>query len=95
VDDAEQAAAVFAEHGSGVVLANPIPEAHEMDRALHDRLLAEALRAAEHVRGKDVTPVLLEYFHTMSGGASLAANEELVVANAALAADVAVALTRR
>lgn len=95
VDDAGQAAAVFAAHTGGVVLANPIAEQHEMDRTLHDRLLADALRAAEHVRGKDVTPVLLEHFHTASEGASLDANEELVVANAALAADVAVALTRR
>lgn len=94
VDDAKQAARIFDAHGSGVVLANPVPERHEMDRALHDRLLAEGLAklAAEHVRGKDVTPVLLEHFHTASGGASLDANEELVVANAELAADVAVAL---
>ncbi len=97
VEDAAQAAAVFAAHGNGVVLANPVPAEHEMDRALHDRLLAEGLAklAAGRVRGKDVTPVLLEHFHTASDGASLAANEELVVANAALAADVAVALVTR
>jgi pseudouridine-5'-phosphate glycosidase len=66
-----------------------------MGRALHDRLLADGLAkiAAEHVRGKDVTPVLLDHFHTGSDGASLSTNEELVVANAELAADVAVALT--
>lgn len=93
VDDPAQAAAIFAAHNGGVVLANPIPAEHEMDRALHDRLLADGLAklAADHVRGKDVTPVLLEHFHTASGGASLDANEELVVANAELAADVAVA----
>lgn len=101
VDDPETAAAVFAAHralpcgGGGMVLANPVPPRHEMDGALHDRLLAGGLAtiAAEHVRGKDVTPVLLEYFHAASGGASLTANEELVVANAELAADVAVALS--
>ena len=94
VDDPATAAAVFAAHGNGMLLANPIPDDHEMDRELHDRLLAEGLAklAAEGVRGKDVTPVLLEHFHTASAGASLDANEELVVANAALAADVAVAL---
>jgi pseudouridine-5'-phosphate glycosidase len=93
VDDPAQAAAIFAAHNGGVVLANPIPAEHEMDRPLHDRLLADGLAklAADHVRGKDVTPVLLEHFHTASGGASLDANEELVVANAELAADVAVA----
>ncbi|HVV18758.1 MAG TPA: pseudouridine-5'-phosphate glycosidase [Pseudonocardiaceae bacterium] len=93
VDDPAQAAAIFAAHNGGVVLANPIPAEHEMDRPLHNRLLADGLAklAADHVRGKDVTPVLLEHFHTASGGASLDANEELVVANAELAADVAVA----
>lgn len=97
VDTPAEAAAVFAAHRhvGGVVLANPIPVEHELDRALHDRLLAEglALLAARDVRGKDVTPVLLEHFHTASAGASLDANEELVAANTALAADVAAALS--
>jgi pseudouridine-5'-phosphate glycosidase len=94
VDTPAEVAAVFAAHRKlgGVVLANPIPVEHELDRALHDQLLADALLAARDVRGKDVTPVLLAHFHTASAGASLAANEELVVANTALAADVAVAL---
>ena len=42
--------------------------------------------------GKDVTPRLLEFFHDHSGGESLRANVELVLANAALAAEVAVEL---
>jgi pseudouridine-5'-phosphate glycosidase len=99
VDDPATAAAVFTAHratgGHGVVLANPVPVEHELDRAWHDRLLAGGLSAlAERgLRGKDVTPALLAHFHTASGGASLDTNEELVVANAALAADVAVALS--
>lgn len=101
VDRPDQAAAVFAAHqalptgGGGVVLANPVPAAHELDPDLHERLLAGGLAqlATDDVRGKDVTPVLLEHFHTASEGASLTTNEELVVANAALAADVAVALS--
>jgi pseudouridylate synthase len=40
-----------------------------------------------------VTPVLLEHFHTGSGGASLRANLALVLANAELAAQVAAALS--
>ncbi len=98
VDDPKQAAAVVAAHrayaNSGVLLANPIPEASEMDKALHDRLLAEglALVAERGVHGADVTPVLLEHFHTASGGVSIDANEALVVNNAKLAAEVAVAL---
>ncbi|NBH05558.1 pseudouridine-5'-phosphate glycosidase [Amycolatopsis sp. SID8362] len=98
VDDAKQAAAVVAAHrayaDSGVLLANPIPEASEMDKALHDRLLAEGLALVNErgVHGADVTPVLLEHFHTASDGVSIDANEALVLNNAKLAAEVAVAL---
>jgi pseudouridine-5'-phosphate glycosidase len=52
------------------------------------------LVAAKGVRGGEVTPVLLEHFHTASGGASLDANEALVVENVRLAAQVAVELAR-
>ncbi|WP_329058836.1 pseudouridine-5'-phosphate glycosidase [Amycolatopsis sp. NBC_01480] len=99
VDDAEQAAAVIAAHRayapSGVLLTNPIPEQSEMDKMLHDRLLEEGLNLLRenNVHGSDVTPVLLEHFHTASGGVSIDANEALVLSNAKLAAEVAVALS--
>ncbi|HEY8373271.1 MAG TPA: pseudouridine-5'-phosphate glycosidase [Pseudonocardiaceae bacterium] len=103
VDDPRQAAEVFAAHRdavpgeAGMVLANPIPAEHEMDRALHDRLLTEGMELVQRrgVRGKDVTPVLLEHFHTASEGASLEANIALVLANAELAAGVAAELARQ
>jgi pseudouridine-5'-phosphate glycosidase len=81
---------------SGVLVANPVPISHELDAELHDRLLTEGMAkvAATNVRGGDVTPVLLEHFHTASGGASLDTNEALVLANVALAAEIAVALSR-
>jgi pseudouridylate synthase len=98
-DPAEAAAVAAAHFGSvpgtaGIVLANPVPAGAEMPRALHDELLAGglALLAERGVTGHDVTPALLEHFHTASGGVSLDTNEELVVANAALAAEIAVAL---
>ncbi|WP_106176742.1 pseudouridine-5'-phosphate glycosidase [Prauserella shujinwangii] len=97
-DDPAQVAAVLTAHrqlaDSGLLLANPIPEEYEMDGALHDRLLAEGLELlrTRGVTGSDVTPVLLEHFHTASGGVSLDANEALVVANARLGAEVAVEL---
>jgi pseudouridine-5'-phosphate glycosidase len=47
---------------------------------------------AKDVHGSEVTPVLLEHFHTASGGVSLDANEALVLSNAKLAAEVAVEL---
>ncbi|WP_414686981.1 pseudouridine-5'-phosphate glycosidase [Mycobacterium sp.] len=82
--------------GYGLVLANPIAPADEMDRALHDRVLGAALAAAQAagVYGKDVTPFLLDYFHRETHGASLSANVALVLSNARLAAEIAVAYRR-
>ena len=79
--------------GYGLVLANPIAPSDEMDRALHDRVLTAGLTAVETqgVRGKDVTPFLLDFFHRETHGASLAANVALVLSNARLAAEVAAA----
>jgi pseudouridylate synthase len=77
----------------GLVLANPIDPADELDRALHDRTLEAGLAAAEQagVRGKDVTPFLLDFFHRETDGASLTANVALVCSNARLAGEVAAA----
>ncbi len=99
VDSPAEAAAAAGAHfdgvpgNSGVLLVNPVPAEYELDQELHDRLLHEGMELVvkRGVRGGDVTPVLLEHFHTGSGGASLDANEELVVANVRLAAEVAVA----
>ncbi|MEB3021080.1 pseudouridine-5'-phosphate glycosidase [[Mycobacterium] crassicus] len=101
VQTPKQAAAVLrardrlATDGYGLVLANPIPADAELDRELHDRVLAEGLAAAKvaGVRGKDVTPFLLDHFHRGTHGASVAANVALVLANARLAAEIAVAYT--
>lgn len=78
---------------AALVLANPVPEADQLDPALHDEVLTAALAAAEAegIRGRDVTPFLLARFHERTGGASLEANVRLVLANARLAARVAVA----
>jgi pseudouridine-5'-phosphate glycosidase len=99
VDSTAEAAAVTSAHfdgvpgSSGMLLVNPVPAEYELDQELHDRLLDEGMElvADRGVRGGDVTPLLLEHFHTASGGASLDTNEELVVANVRLAAEVAVA----
>lgn len=99
VDAPAEVAAAWQGHvtlggGPGMVLAQPVPAADELPAPLHDRLLSEglALIAERGVTGKEVTPSLLAHFHAGSGGASLATNRALVVANAALAAQVAVAL---
>ena len=81
---------------AALVVANPLPVAEQVDPALHDRLLEEGLAAAEAegVRGKAVTPFLLEHFHRESGGESLRANVAIILRNAALAARIAVAAAR-
>ena len=75
----------------GMVVASPTQ--NPMARELHDKLLLEGLRAAQdnHVSGKEVTPFLLEYFHSNSNGESLRVNEEIIRANASLAAQIALA----
>jgi pseudouridine-5'-phosphate glycosidase len=78
----------------GVLVVNPVAAADELDRALHDSVLEAGLAAADAagVRGKDVTPFLLEFFHTATGGRSLEVNVALVRSNALLAAAIAAAL---
>ena len=77
-----------------IVVANPLDEAEQMDPALHDRVLADALAAAEvgGVAGRDVTPFILAHFHEGTAGESLRANIRLVLGNAALAGRIAGAL---
>ena len=78
-------------NGAALLVANPV--AKEMNRAKHDQILATGLAKAEaaHITGKDVTPFLLEHFHTTSQGESLSVNIEIIKSNSALAADIAVA----
>lgn len=80
--------------GSGVLVANPIPVESELPEAVLEQALAEALREAERAQigGRDLTPFLLARLEALTGGASLAANEALLVHNAVVAADLAVAL---
>ena len=98
VETPAQAAAVLREREAldvpgAVVVANPLPEDEQVDPELHDRVLREGLEAAaaEGVAGRDVTPFLLERFHSHTGGESLRANVRLVLRNAALAAEISAA----
>ena len=77
----------------GLVVANPLPVEEQVDPLLHDRVLRAGLAAAaqEGIRGKDVTPFLLDFFHRESEGASLTANIRIILRNAALAAQIAAA----
>ncbi len=75
----------------GILVANPLPEAAQLDPALHDRLLAEALdaAAAASVRGKEITPFLLDYIHEHTDRSSVAVNLEIVRGNCKLGAGIA------
>ena len=75
----------------GILVANPLPETAQLDPALHDRLLADALdaAAAASVRGKDITPFLLDYIHEHTGRTSVAVNLDIVRGNCKLGAEIA------
>lgn len=75
--------------GRGIVVANPIPQEHELSRADWDRWLASAQAESASATGRDVTPALLGKLHTLSGGLTLKANVELVRSNARLAGQIA------
>jgi pseudouridine-5'-phosphate glycosidase len=97
----EEAAAVFAARRQlapgAVVVANPLPDTEQLDPELHDRVITGALAAAEDagVRGKAVTPFVLDHLHRASDGATLAVNVRLVLRNAELAGRIAAALAAR
>jgi pseudouridylate synthase len=80
---------------SGLVVANPIPEAEQLDPELHDRALRAGLMEMERllVRGKDVTPFLLDNFARETKGESLRVNKKIILQNARLAARIAAALS--
>lgn len=81
---------------SAVLVANPIPEAEQLDPAVHDRVLAEALRAADAagVTGHDTTPFLLDFVQRATGGRSLEVNLAVYRGNARLGAEIARELAR-
>ena len=81
----------------GMIIANPIPEAHSMPREVIDQAIDQALAEmeAQGVSGKASTPFLLARVAELTGGNSLDANIELVLNNAALAARVAADYSRQ
>ncbi|HWU16653.1 MAG TPA: pseudouridine-5'-phosphate glycosidase [Devosia sp.] len=81
----------------GVLIANPIPEADELDAASIEARIAEAIRGAEAegVSRKELTPFLLKRIFELTDGKSLVANIALVENNAKVAAQIAVALAGR
>jgi pseudouridylate synthase len=98
VDSAGAAAEVILAqlYDGAVIVANPVPIEAQLDPALHARVLGDGLAEINRrgIRGKAITPFLLDYFRVQTGGASLEVNLELVRANARLATEIAAALER-
>jgi pseudouridine-5'-phosphate glycosidase len=81
-------------HDAAVVIANPVPVEQQLDPETHWRTLDLALTGAREqgIRGKAITPFLLDFFREYTGGASVEVNLNLVRANARLATQIAAAL---
>jgi pseudouridine-5'-phosphate glycosidase len=79
-----------------LVVANPLPPEDQLDPVLHDHTLRDGLASATAagIRGKDVTPYLLAFFHRETRGASLTTNIKIIMRNAQLAAQIAIAYAR-
>ena len=80
---------------STVLVANPVAPERQLDRALHDDVLARALAAADAagVSGHDTTPFLLDFMQRETGGRSLDVNVEVYRGNVDLGARIALALS--
>jgi pseudouridine-5'-phosphate glycosidase len=96
VETADEAARIARTHWElgrgGLLVARPPDESVDGVEPLIDEALAAAAR--QHVSGQAVTPFVLAFLHEQSEGRTLEANRKLVVANARLAAEVAVAWSR-
>ncbi|MBO7408871.1 MAG: pseudouridine-5'-phosphate glycosidase [Paludibacteraceae bacterium] len=99
IDTPEELAAAFRakmELGlkGGMLVTNPIPEEYSMPANIINSAIEEALRQAKEqgIHGKQTTPFLLAKVKDLTGGDSLAANIQLVLNNARLAAKTAACL---
>lgn len=99
VEAADEVARIFAarsRRSSGVLLTVPIPEAAELDAVELDAVLIDALADCEHagIVGAEITPFVLGRIAVATEGRSVPANLALAENNAAVAAQVAVAIAR-
>lgn len=98
-DDPRTAARIAECHwrlgGAGLVLAQPLnPSSALAEAELETALVAAEREAVEQgIAGPAVTPFLLKRLAALTGGRTLRANQDLIVANARLAAQVAASLS--
>jgi pseudouridylate synthase len=81
----------------GVIIANPVPKEFSLDKKIMDEIIEKAIQDAHNqgVKGKEITPFLLSTIDKMTGGTSLTTNIQLVLNNAALAAQIANAYAKQ
>ena len=81
----------------GVIISNPVPEQYAMPNAVIDAAIAQALQELDEqgIGGKESTPFLLKRVAEITGGDSLDTNIRLVMNNARVAADIAVAMQQQ
>ena len=79
----------------GMLITNPIPEEYSMDGDIINQAIDQAIKEGEDlgIKGKDITPFLLDKIQKITGGDSLESNIMLVLNNARLASRIAVALS--
>lgn len=99
VESGDEVAAIFAARSrsaSGLLLTVPIPLDDELDAAMLDSVLDQALTdcVAAHVSGAAITPFVLGRIALATAGRSVPANLALAANNAGVAAQVAVAISR-
>jgi pseudouridine-5'-phosphate glycosidase len=99
VETAPEIAAILKAHDRmgltmGTLITNPVPVADEWPAVEAQSIIEQALRDAEtdHINGKAVTPYLLQRVSDLSGERSKKANIALLLNNARLAAQIALAL---
>ncbi len=99
VPDVAAAAALVRAHdslglGSGVLMCTPVPEADALPDDVTRAAVAQAIREAGHtgISGPELTPWLLARIAALTDGASIAANTALILNDARVAGELAVAL---
>jgi pseudouridine-5'-phosphate glycosidase len=99
-DSPEEIAEIIAARDSfgeqaALLVANPLPPEVQLDPGVLDDALAGAMAAAQRqdIRGKAVSPFLLDHIKNVTGGASVEVNLRLVQGNIDLAGRIAQALT--
>jgi pseudouridine-5'-phosphate glycosidase len=102
IDTPEELAAAFQAKidcglKGGMLVTNPIPEEYSMPKEVIDSAIERALKEADEagIHGKQCTPFLLAKVKDLTGGDSLAANIQLVLNNARLAARTAAAMCNK